>query len=129
MENCGEKVRYGITNLWLSQVKSVSGQLLLQGFDFFQRLLTFHGFPIVGEFFCVEGRPFNDESEGAGREFALYYGEGADVDATSVFTVLGVEMRRVVFVIKHADDDTEKNANLRHVFPCYSPAILQMSSL
>jgi len=79
-----------------------------------QFLLCPRPIPVSEEFLLMEGRPFNHESYHARRQPAGEDGEVADIKQRKVAAVFRMEVRRIVIVEEHLDDDAEEPADLRH---------------
>jgi len=62
----------------------------------------------------MEGRPLNHESRHARGQPAGEDGQVADIDQSKVAGVLGMEVRGIVIVEEHLDDDAKEAADLRH---------------
>ncbi len=62
----------------------------------------------------MESRPLNYESYRTRRQVAGEDGQVANIDQRKIAAVLGMEVRRIVIVEEHLDDDAEEPADLRH---------------
>ena len=62
----------------------------------------------------MEGRPLDHESHRARWQPTGEDGQVADIDQSKGVAVLRMEVRRVVIVEEHLDDDVEETADLRH---------------
>ena len=62
----------------------------------------------------MEGRPLDYESHRARWQPTGEDGQVADIDQSKGAAVLRMEVRRVVIVEEHLDDDAEEPADLRH---------------
>lgn len=62
----------------------------------------------------MQRSPFCHHPQSATRKSTAENGQGIDVNEYLVFTVLGVEVRRIVIVVEDLDDDPVKAADLRH---------------
>lgn len=78
-----------------------------------QVLLSPRPFPVKEEFLLVDCRPFNHESQHARRQATREDGQVANFDQSNVATVLRMEMRWIVIIKEHLDDDAEETADLR----------------
>jgi len=73
-----------------------------------QFLLSPRLIPVGEEFLAVECGPLDHESNHPGRQAAGEDGQIANIDQSNLATVFCVEMRRVMIVKEHLDDDAEK---------------------
>jgi hypothetical protein len=62
----------------------------------------------------VDCGPFNYESQHARRQVAREDGQVANFDQSNVATLLRMEMRWIVIIKEHLDDDPKETADLRH---------------
>lgn len=70
--------------------------------------------PINKQFRLMQRCPFNDETQCAWRKGTREDREPIDVNQDFVFAIKRMEMRRIVIVKKHLDDNSEEPGYLRH---------------
>jgi len=87
---------------------------LLERSNLQQFLLSLRPLPVDEEFLLVDRRPFDHEPHHARRQATGKDGQVANFDQSDVAAVLRMEMRWVVIVKEHLDDDAEEPADLRH---------------
>ena len=94
--------------------RSIHADILVEGIDPLQRCLGRGQAPIFHEFGAMPGRPFENEPEGARRQFAAGHFKGGDRDHHLEPLVPSMEVRRRMVVVVHRDDDPEKPSDLGH---------------
>ena len=65
----------------------------------------------------VSGHPFQDEIVGPGRKVAAHNEKRIESVYSLEFPIAGVEVRRIVIAIVHADHDSVEPRQLRHEEP------------
>jgi hypothetical protein len=88
--------------------------MLAKRLDSPQSLTSRRQLPVQQELIPVLSRPFDRETEGPGWELPVEDLETANRDLDFEFAVHGVEVRRVVIIEVHPDDDPEEARDLRH---------------
>jgi len=71
-------------------------------------------FPIGQKFGLMKRGPFDDQSKCPCWQMAGKHAQGLDFDQHFLFSVTGVEMRRIVLVKEHLDHNPEEASDLRH---------------
>jgi hypothetical protein len=74
-------------------------------------------FPHGEQFFLVEFRPLFSKPPHPGREPTIDYVQSLNCHCGLVLVIAYMEMRRIVVVKIHTDDDTEKTAYFGHYIP------------
>jgi hypothetical protein len=74
-------------------------------------------FPHGEQFFLVEFRPLFSKTPHPGREPTIDYVQSLNCHCGLVLVIAYMEMRRIVVVKIHTDDDTEKTAYFGHYIP------------
>jgi hypothetical protein len=67
------------------------------------------------QFIGVGGCPFHGQSQGSRGKTPIYHRQGSYFDDSRVISILCVEMRRVMVVPEHLDDDSVKSTDFRHI--------------
>jgi len=73
--------------------------------------------PIVKQFILVLRCPFDDKSKRSWRQVAREDSKGVYVNQHLILSIKRMEVRRIVIIEKHLDDDPIKSGNLRHTPP------------
>jgi hypothetical protein len=71
-------------------------------------------FPVLEKFILMLCRPFDYQAEHPGRKLPFQDAEGRYFDGRSLVSVPRMEMRGIMFVEEHRDDDSEEPAYFRH---------------
>jgi hypothetical protein len=90
---------------------------LLQRIDLDKRLLPLRPFPVAEQFILVLRCPFDHETKCPWREVACEDSKGYYINQHLILSIKRMEMRRIVVIEKHLDDDPIKSGNFRHTPP------------
>jgi hypothetical protein len=60
------------------------------------------------------GSPLDDETQDARRKAPLQHTQRGNFDGRLVAPITGMEMRWIVLIVKHGDNDAEESADLWH---------------